>query len=190
MKPTKNRVFCRDALRHKMVFETEKKANNFIKFNKEEVLQETGVTLERSYFCMFCSGWHITSLKNKILQSKNEKILEQLKAIGTTVAEQPKRSLAILKKEDISFEIEQRLNKMTIEEAKEFLYKEKEDLELKINELVELNQKTEELRNLRYHLEIIFIKIKAKGFSKEKKELAYNKKINDEWQLWIESKNL
>jgi hypothetical protein len=76
MKPKKNKVFCRDCGRTKMLFETEKKANNFIAFNQEEIETESGYAPQRSYFCQFCGGWHTTSLKESIGISKNEKLLE------------------------------------------------------------------------------------------------------------------
>lgn len=76
MKPTKNRVFCYDCGRNKMLFETEKKANNFLKFNAEEIEEESGKRPVRSYFCQSCCGWHITSqeaIPNKI--SRTEKVI-------------------------------------------------------------------------------------------------------------------
>ena len=75
MKPTRNKVFCRDCGRTKMLFETEKKADNFIAFNQEEIEIETGRSPKRSYFCQFCGGWHTTSIKEKIGISRNEKLL-------------------------------------------------------------------------------------------------------------------
>jgi len=77
MKPTKNRFFCKDCGKSKMLFETEKKANTFIKFNSEEIEEETGYKPERSYFCTFCSGWHVTSQKEYlVIKSRTEKILD------------------------------------------------------------------------------------------------------------------
>ena len=58
MKPTKNRVMCPDCFRPKMLFESRKKAINFIKFNKD-ALEYGGETL-RAYFCQSCGGWHIS----------------------------------------------------------------------------------------------------------------------------------
>ena len=46
-----------------MLFDTEKKAENFIKFNSEEIEKETGFKPERSYFCIACNGWHLTHKK-------------------------------------------------------------------------------------------------------------------------------
>jgi len=78
MKPTKNRVYCKDSGRKKMLFETEKKANTFIKFNSEEMESESGYSPVRSYYCISCNGWHVTSRKVAFnIKSKTEIVLEQ-----------------------------------------------------------------------------------------------------------------
>lgn len=61
MKPTKNRYFCPQSGRIKMKFETEKKAENFIKFNSSEI--DTGDAKLRVYYCTTCGGYHITKAK-------------------------------------------------------------------------------------------------------------------------------
>lgn len=61
MKPKKNRYFCQDARRTKMLFETEGSAKRFIQFNAEEILEEEGKAPVRAYFCISCAGWHVTS---------------------------------------------------------------------------------------------------------------------------------
>lgn len=61
MKPTKNRVYCKDCGRVKMLFETQKKADTFLKFNSEDIEKESGYAPLRSYFCIVCNGWHVTS---------------------------------------------------------------------------------------------------------------------------------
>lgn len=63
MKPTKNQIFCKDCGKTKMLFESEKKADTFIKFNSDNIRQENGYSPIRSYFCVFCAGWHVTSKK-------------------------------------------------------------------------------------------------------------------------------
>ena len=74
MRPTKNRVFCKDSGRPKILFETEKKANTFIKFNSQEIETEVGYSPIRSYFCIFCNGWHVTSKTEPVdIKSKTEK---------------------------------------------------------------------------------------------------------------------
>jgi hypothetical protein len=80
MKPTKNRVYCKDGARVKMLFETEKKAATFIKFNKEEIESESGISPSRSYYCIACNGWHVTSKKeNPHLKSPTEIVIELYK---------------------------------------------------------------------------------------------------------------
>ena len=62
MKPTKNRVHCAACGKPKMLFETQDKADNFIKHNGDEILEETGKTPTRSYYCELCGGFHVTSI--------------------------------------------------------------------------------------------------------------------------------
>lgn len=77
MKPTKSRVFCKDCGRSKMLFETEKKADTFIKFNGEDIEKESGFKPERSYFCTYCGGWHVTSKKEFLnIKSRTEIVLD------------------------------------------------------------------------------------------------------------------
>ena len=61
MKPVKNRIFCIDCQRAKMLFESKSKAINFIKFNSDEIKNESGIAPKRVYFCKSCGGWHVTS---------------------------------------------------------------------------------------------------------------------------------
>lgn len=63
MKP-KNRIYCRSCGRSKMLFETEKKALTFLKFNQDEILEENEVAPERAYYCESCMGWHVTHIKD------------------------------------------------------------------------------------------------------------------------------
>ena len=57
----KNRVWCPDCGKPKMRFETEKKAENFIKWNGDN-LEENNGTL-RAYYCPACCCWHISHKK-------------------------------------------------------------------------------------------------------------------------------
>lgn len=65
MKPTRNRVYCPSCLRSKMLFESEEKANSFIRFNSAEIMELNGKAPMRSYYCRFCGGWHITSISSE-----------------------------------------------------------------------------------------------------------------------------
>ena len=58
MKPTKNKVFCRECGRTKMLFEDEKQALTFIKFNSNNFDDRSPI---RAYYCEACFGWHVTS---------------------------------------------------------------------------------------------------------------------------------
>lgn len=50
---------CPECFKQKMLFETKKEANSFIKWNGEDIDTHGGVL--RSYYCPACGGWHITS---------------------------------------------------------------------------------------------------------------------------------
>ena len=63
MKPNK-RIMCPDCGHPKMLFETERKANGFIKWNGGELHVPEGCEL-RVYFCPSCCGWHITHQRHK-----------------------------------------------------------------------------------------------------------------------------
>ena len=80
MKPTKSRFFCREAQRSKMLFESQKKAENFMQYNSKEILNESGYAPVRSYHCIACDGWHLTSRREeRDLPSKTELVLEAYK---------------------------------------------------------------------------------------------------------------
>ncbi len=82
MKPTKSRIFCREAQRSKMLFESQKKAENFMQYNSKEILSESGYAPVRSYHCIACAGWHLTSRREELdLPSKTELVLEAYKEV-------------------------------------------------------------------------------------------------------------
>ena len=58
-KPKNNRVMCPDCGRAKMLFESESKAKNFIKWNGGDIDTHGGEL--RPYYCPACCGWHISS---------------------------------------------------------------------------------------------------------------------------------
>ena len=70
----KNRIMCPDCGRQKMLFESEAKANNFIKFNKDEI--NNGDKL-RAYYCSACCGWHISHQKyHEDMEGRTDKMIE------------------------------------------------------------------------------------------------------------------
>lgn len=82
MKPTKNHTYCPSCRRPKMLFETAKEADAFIRFNAGEILEETGKAPVRSYYCPLCCGYHVTSNpsleEGEMMDSRDEKMLRQL----------------------------------------------------------------------------------------------------------------
>lgn len=73
MKPTNNRVYCIGCKHPKMLFETQTKADNFIKFNRDEIASSSDKVPTRSYYCSFCCGWHVTSVEDEGKAEANDK---------------------------------------------------------------------------------------------------------------------
>lgn len=57
----KNQIFCPACKRPKLLFATEKKALNFMKFNADTIKNISGYCPVRAYYCHDCGGWHVTS---------------------------------------------------------------------------------------------------------------------------------
>ena len=74
MSKPQNRIMCPDCGKQKILFESETKANNFIKWNKDEI--ENGDKL-RAYYCPACCGWHISHQKfHKDMEGRTDKLIE------------------------------------------------------------------------------------------------------------------
>ncbi len=73
MKPTNNRVYCIGCKRPKMLFETQTKADNFIKFNRDAIASSSEKVPTRSYYCSFCCGWHVTSVEDEGKAEANDR---------------------------------------------------------------------------------------------------------------------
>ena len=84
MKPTKNKVFCISYGGTKMLFQSQAKADNFIKFNSNEIAAQSNKVPVRSYYCSFCCGWHITSVADethaKIDDERDKHLWKQIHA--------------------------------------------------------------------------------------------------------------
>lgn len=74
MKP-KNRVMCPDCGRAKMLFETEKEANTFLKFNMSAVNPDGKRTM-RVYYCPACCGYHISSHEYNGNNDRTDKLIK------------------------------------------------------------------------------------------------------------------
>jgi hypothetical protein len=193
MRPTKNRVFCKDCGRTKMLFETEKKADNFISFNQEEIEMETGIAPKRSYFCQFCGGWHVTSIKEEIGISKNEKLLEdylkeKLEKKEKIVFEKGKVNNDE-KRSKIMLELQNQIKEMDNSQI-EIFFSEKIDLlkkEIENLNIVNNNIEKEKLKELRLNLEIVYIVRKQNRFQKKinKNYEKLNERELEEWKIWF-----
>ena len=63
----KNRVYCVLSQRSKMVFKTKEEADRFIKFNTANPEEwDEGKVPIRSYYCVGCGGYHVTSKRDKV----------------------------------------------------------------------------------------------------------------------------
>jgi len=88
MVPTRNRIYCYNSGKTKMLFEDEKKANLFIKFNAEEIQSKSGHCPVCSYFCIACNGWHVTSrVQHPEYKSITERILENYSTVSRELKE-------------------------------------------------------------------------------------------------------
>lgn len=77
-----------------MLFESQSKADNFIKFNRDEIAEQSGKAPSRSYYCSFCFGWHITSIadSNKAVarDKRDAQIWEKIRQANASKKKKPK----------------------------------------------------------------------------------------------------
>ena len=77
-KPKNNRVWCPECGRPKMLFDSETRANNFIKWNGDDIDTHGGEL--RPYYCPACGGYHISSKPYKAsYEHSTEKLIERYK---------------------------------------------------------------------------------------------------------------
>lgn len=89
MKPKNNRIFCIGCHHNKMLFATQAKADNFIKFNSKDIAAHSSKVPSRSYYCSFCCGWHVTSIDDdKLAKQRDERDAKVWEAIKTKVKRQ------------------------------------------------------------------------------------------------------
>ena len=91
MKPTKNRVYCNDCRRVKMLFPSQEKADNFIAFNAHEIMSEGYRAPERSYYCSSCGGWHVTKNPNNEYFQEQDLLKKRVPEIKSQIKELVRR---------------------------------------------------------------------------------------------------
>ena len=93
MKPKHNRRFCIGCHHDKMWFESQAKADNFLKFNKESIAAVSGKAPTRSYYCSFCCGWHVTSIDDiemaKERDTRDEQLWETIRRKNAKIKKKP-----------------------------------------------------------------------------------------------------
>jgi hypothetical protein len=81
----KSLVFCTQASRPKLRFNTEAKALRYMMWNSEEILRENGKAPVRAYWCSHCRCFHITSRAYQICGKQGKQdILNILQSILLT----------------------------------------------------------------------------------------------------------
>lgn len=105
-----------------MLFETKDKADKFIKFNADEILEESGRAPVRSYYCTFCCGWHVTSNPSEEigekLDQRDKKQIGKLERVKKT-EEKAKEASRIVTQEKLQFDYN--LHLCNFEKAEEIL---------------------------------------------------------------------
>jgi len=106
-KPKNNRVMCPECFKQKMLFETQKEADAFIKWNGDDI-DTHGGTL-RSYYCNACCGWHITSkpfknvyehsTENLIKRYEKDVMLSNAKTVEINISDYARSILKSIPKE-------------------------------------------------------------------------------------------
>lgn len=87
-KPKRSRFFCYDSRKNKILFQSRKEAERFIKFNSLDIEEETGIKPDRVYYCVVCVGWHLASTKDDI---RTERVTEQVEAATVAETKQEKK---------------------------------------------------------------------------------------------------
>ena len=73
----RNRDFCPQCGKPKFGFETRKQAEQYLAFNREAILQESGYAPVRAYYCHTCNCWHVTSQPYADKEPRNAMVTQQ-----------------------------------------------------------------------------------------------------------------
>lgn len=98
MKPTRSLVYCYETRRQKILFKSESKADNFIRYNADEIRESSGYAPVRSYYCISCGGWHVTHSPefrrektiSEIMTDKMNESIENRKKAHMAISQQRK----------------------------------------------------------------------------------------------------
>lgn len=179
MKPTKNRVYCVDAGKVKMLFSEQKQADNFIKFNAEEIKEESGYSPERSYYCTFCGGWHVTSKKGYTGISRKEQFFEDSKAKNNSKSQ-----------EEIKRDFEAQMEGFSDTQKGVFVENIIETHVREVDSLLQGTKNESRLKELRQELNVLYkLRKPYKELAyAEKERLKYAQQKIDDWAEWAKAK--
>jgi hypothetical protein len=179
------------------LFDSDKKAETFIKFNKDEILAEGGYRPQRAYFCSFCGGWHVTSIQEEIPKTKREEMLENLiklrekekfqKEVNKAKRNNGKGTTSGLKAESEEFfqKVTHELDALNVQQRTDMVLGKIQELKDQIQKLAGPNEPVnhDELKRLRIDLELWCV-AKKQYHIKELKP-AKNNINTKEWEEWM-----
>lgn len=145
MKPTKNRIFCNECRRRKMLFESEAKANRFLQFNSENF---KGKMPLRAYYCDACMGWHVTSKTGvSYVSDVTENVLQRYREnkpqrIGDLYGEEIKRHINIIRSIRGSLAKKRETGRFDSEKVKESVKKAQESFLQIADQLIQQDRMT------------------------------------------------
>ena len=72
----RNLIYCPESKQFKLQFDSPESAQNFIKYNADEIMEESGRYPIREYFCKSCGCYHVTSHEKH--PSKEERLVPKI----------------------------------------------------------------------------------------------------------------
>ena len=134
----------------------------------EEIKKESGYSPQRSYYCMFCDGWHITSKEKQLTLTTKEKLVKRY------IQEHQRQNI---ENRDISIKIDILKCEITDFSKKEKSFEENKE-KIKRNEEIKIKDEERRKRNVedrRKKTQILEDKIKDMDFSQ--REIYFLEKI-------------
>lgn len=157
MKPTKNRIFCPQSGRPKMIFETKEKAERFLEYNVvgEAEFLKKGKVPTRAYYCAFCNGWHLTSSKKRNM-SEEEDLKLQLEKISGVASNSKKLPTSSEEEHNVGDDIVIKVRKCFLRDVVPMLsnkkWKTMKDSELRIllNQMKDYRRRLDGIKSRKY----------------------------------------